>query len=42
LTEFIFTIATFGKSFSIEETQNTLENVKCKELKLKKTAKKAA
>jgi hypothetical protein len=42
LTEFIFTIATFGKSFSIEETQNALEKVKCKELKLKKTSKKAA
>jgi len=42
LTEFIFTIATFGKSFSIEETQNALENIKCKEFRLKKTAKKAA
>jgi len=42
LTEFVFTIATFGKSFSIEETQNALEKVKCKELKLKKTVKKAA
>jgi hypothetical protein len=28
--------------FAIEETKNTLEKVKCKELKLKKTAKKAA
>ena len=34
LTEFIFTIATFGKTFSIEEAQNALENIKCKHLKL--------
>ncbi|WP_338790948.1 hypothetical protein [Bernardetia sp. MNP-M8] len=42
LTEFIFTIATFGRAFSIEETQNALENIKCKELKLKKIMKNVA
>ena len=42
LTEFVFTIATFGKRFSVQETKNALESVKCKELKLKKTTKVAA
>lgn len=42
LTEFIFMIATFGKTFSMEETQKALEGVKCKELKLEKTTRKAA
>lgn len=42
LTEFIFTIATFGKTFSVEETQNALESIKCKQLKLEKTTSKAA
>ena len=42
LTEFIFTIATFGKTFSIDETQNALESVKCKQLKQYKTETKAA
>lgn len=42
LTEFIFTIATFGKRFSINEVQNALENIKCKELKLNKIAVKSA
>ena len=42
LTEFIFTIATFGKTFSIEETQNALESIKCKQLKLEKATLKAA
>lgn len=36
LTEFIFTIATFGKQFSVEETKEALETIKCKELKLNK------
>lgn len=42
LTEFIFTIATFGKRFSVQETKNALESVKCKDLKLKKITKDAA
>jgi hypothetical protein len=36
LTEFIFTIATFGKHFSVDETKKALENIKCKQLKLEK------
>lgn len=42
LTEFIFTIATFGKRFSVDETKNALESVKCKDLILKKITKEAA
>ncbi|MFK7950095.1 MAG: hypothetical protein AB8G11_21065 [Saprospiraceae bacterium] len=42
LTEFIFTIATFGKTVSIDETQNALESIKCKQLKQYKTKTKAA
>jgi len=42
LTEFIFTIATFGKTFSIEETQNALESIKCKQLQQYRTKTKAA
>jgi hypothetical protein len=34
LTEFIFTIATFGKSFSVQEAKQALETVQCKHLKL--------
>ena len=34
LTEFIFTVATFGKTFSVEETKKALENIKCKDLVL--------
>ena len=34
LTEFIFTIATFGKSFSIQEAKQALETIQCKHLKL--------
>lgn len=36
LTEFIFTIATFGQPFSLQEVKLALENVKCKDLILKK------
>ena len=36
LTEFIFTIATFGQPFSLQEAKLALENVKCKDLILKK------
>lgn len=42
LTEFIFTIATFGKAFSIDEAQNALEGIKCKQLKQYKTKDKTA
>jgi len=35
LTEFIFTLAIFGKSFSIQEAKQALETIQCKELKLK-------
>jgi hypothetical protein len=42
LTEFIFTIANFGKTFSVEETQSALESIKCNQLKLEKTTTKAA
>jgi hypothetical protein len=42
LTEFIFTIATFGKTFSIDEAQNALESIKCKQLKLYRTKDKVA
>ena len=42
LTEFIFTIATFGKTFSIDETQNALESIKCKQLKQHMIKSKAA
>ncbi len=36
LTEFIFTLATFEKSFSIQETKQALESIQCKHLKIKK------
>lgn len=36
LTEFIFTMATFGQPFSLNETKMALESVKCKDLVLKK------
>ena len=42
MTEFIFTIATFGKHFSVEEAKKALENIKCKQLKLEKIPTKAA
>ncbi len=42
LTEFIFTIATFGKNFSIDETQNALESITCKQLKQHMVKSKAA
>lgn len=42
LTEFIFTMATFGKRFSVQETKDALESVKCKDLKLRKITKQAA
>lgn len=42
LTEFIFTIATFGASFSIDDAQNALESIKCKELTLAKNKARAA
>ena len=35
LTEFIFTIATFGRSFSTQEAKQALETIQCKQLKLK-------
>jgi hypothetical protein len=41
LTEFIFTLATFGKSFSIQETKLALESIKCKQLTLEKQPKAA-
>ena len=42
LTEFIFTIATFGKPFSIQETKNALETIPCKRLVLNKQRPKVA
>ena len=36
LTEFIFTVATFGKPFSIQETKKALETIKCEDLILNK------
>jgi hypothetical protein len=42
LTEFVFTMATFGKCFSVEETKTALESITCKQLRLKKIPPKAA
>lgn len=42
LTEFVFTIATFGKQFSVEEIKEALETIKCRELKSNKNMPKAA
>ena len=42
LTEFIFTIATFGQSFSKEEVKKAMQNIKIKDLKLYKKKAKAA
>ena len=42
LTEFIFTIATFGKTFSKDEAQSALESIKCKQLQEYRTKDKAA
>ena len=36
LTEFIFTIANFSQPFSVKEIKEALENVKLKDLKMKK------
>lgn len=36
LTEFVFSIATFGKKGTTQEVKEALEGVKCKELKLQK------
>lgn len=36
LTEFLFTIANFSKSFSLEETKKALETIQLKDLKLSK------
>ena len=41
LTEFIFTIATFGQSFSQQEAKKALQNIKCKDLKLHRNKAKA-
>ncbi len=42
LTEFIFTLATFGQPFSIHEVKQALENVQCKHLVLDKNKTNAA
>ena len=42
LTEFLFTIANFSQSFSVEETKKALESVQLKDLKLVKTREKPA
>ena len=42
LTEFIFTLATFGESFSEQEAKQALQSIKCKDLKLYKSQAKAA
>ncbi len=36
LTEFVFTLATFGRTFSTQEVKNALESIQCKDLKLVK------
>ena len=41
MTEFIFTLATFGKSFPMQETKGALETIQCKDLNLKGQAKAA-
>ena len=42
LTAFVFTIANFSESFSVEETKNALESVQLKDLKLVKNREKPA
>jgi hypothetical protein len=42
LTEFIFTVATFGQPFSQQETKQAMQSIKCKDLKLHKNKTKAA
>jgi hypothetical protein len=42
LTEFIFTVATFGKSFSKQEAKQAMESIKCKDLKLYRNKTRAA
>ena len=42
LTEFIFTIATFGRSFSQQEVKQAMQNIKCKDLKLYRNTARAA
>lgn len=42
LTEFLFTIANFSQSFSVEETKKALETIKLKDLKLSKKREKTA
>lgn len=42
LTEFIFTIATFGQPFSLKETKKALESIECKHLILHKNEVKVA
>ena len=42
LTAFVFTIANFSQSFSVEETKNALESVQLKDLKLVKNREKPA
>lgn len=41
MSEFIFTLATFGKSFSVEEVKEALETIQCKQLRLEKQPKAA-
>jgi hypothetical protein len=42
LTEFIFTVATFGQSFSEQEAKQAMESIKCKDLKLYRNKTRAA
>lgn len=42
LTEFIFTIATFGQPFSQQEAKQAMQSIKCKDLKLYKNKARAA
>ena len=42
LTEFLFTIANFSQSFSVEETKKALETIKLKDIKLSKKREKVA
>ena len=42
LTEFIFTVATFGQPFSQQETKQAMQSIKCKDLKLYNNKTKAA
>ena len=42
LTEFMYIVATFGQSFSKEEAKQSMENIKCKDLKLYRNKKKVA